>query len=246
MRYRRLLLSSACAAGMVLTHCSARAQGFTFVAADTLLMVSLGDEAVFNTTVRNTGPSPITIAFVRTLNDLPSDWQSSMCFSLCFAPFIDSIATTSAYGSSPVNPGDSRQFSLHVLSQTNPGTGVVRIVAKDAANPSNHLALTFRTTASAAAAPGVDHLPTRFSLSQNYPNPFNPSTAIGYELSAVSCVTLKVYDVLGREVASLADENKPAGSYIVRFDGGDIASGVYVYRLFAGSFVATRKLVLQK
>lgn len=89
-------------------------------------------------------------------------------------------------------------------------------------------------------------LPAAFSLSQNYPNPFNPATTIGYQLSAVSHVTLKVYDLLGREVATLVNDEHPAGSYIVTFDAAGLASGVYIYKMHAGEFVQTRRMVLLK
>ena len=89
-------------------------------------------------------------------------------------------------------------------------------------------------------------LPTRFSLSQNYPNPFNPTTDISYELSSESFVTLKVYNVLGQEVATLVNELKQAGSYTIRFDAGGLASGVYFYRLTAGNFSETKRLMLVK
>ncbi len=85
-----------------------------------------------------------------------------------------------------------------------------------------------------------------FRLEQNYPNPFNPSTAISYKLSAVSFVTLKVYDILGREVAVLVNERKGPGRYEVRFDASGLGSGVYVYRLVAGDLVRSRKLILLK
>ena len=90
------------------------------------------------------------------------------------------------------------------------------------------------------------HPPFEFSLSQNYPNPFNPTTVISYQLSAVSRVALKVYDVLGREVVTLVNERQKAGSYSVNFDASALPSGVYFYRITAGSFVATKKLVVVK
>ncbi len=94
-------------------------------------------------------------------------------------------------------------------------------------------------------------VPSQFSLYQNYPNPFNPTTAISYQLSAVSHVTLKVYDVLGREVETLVDEVQKIGRYEVRFDGLRLASGVYFCRLVAvgntgQEFESTKKLVLMK
>lgn len=259
--FYRHLIFYACTAGLLLTRGAAWAQGFTFIAADTVLLAPLGSEVIFNTTVQNTGSSQITLAFVRTVNDLPADWQSSLCFSLCFAPFIDSIATTGTFGSSPINPGDSRVFSVHVLPQTTPGTGVVRIVTKDVANPSDQIALTFRTTATSTSAPIVGDATFEFSLSQNYPNPFNPSTVIGFRLPASgqagiaqgAHVTLKVYDPLGREVATLVNESKPAGAHAVRFDGSALATGIYYYRLEVSAssrqsagFVSTKKFMLLK
>jgi hypothetical protein len=87
-------------------------------------------------------------------------------------------------------------------------------------------------------------IPTGFSLMQNYPNPFNPVTVVGYQLPAVSDVRLGVYDLLGREVAVLVNEKEAAGTHEVKFDGSGLASGVYLYRLTAGDFIQTRKLVL--
>jgi hypothetical protein len=89
-------------------------------------------------------------------------------------------------------------------------------------------------------------VPQRFSLAQNYPNPFNPSTTIKYELPKSSHVSLSVYDILGREVSLLVNERRDAGVYEVKFDGSNLASGVYFYRLQAGDFVAAKKLLLIK
>jgi hypothetical protein len=88
--------------------------------------------------------------------------------------------------------------------------------------------------------------PTGFALSQNYPNPFNPTTSINFTVAQRSNVTLKVYDMLGREVASLVNEVKDQGSYNVNFDAAKLASGTYVYKLTAGNFVETKKMVLLK
>jgi hypothetical protein len=89
-------------------------------------------------------------------------------------------------------------------------------------------------------------LPETFELSQNYPNPFNPSTTISFYLPSASDVSLKVYNVLGQEVTTLVDGSLTAGQHEVRFDAGNIASGVYFYRISAGSFVETRKMLLTK
>ena len=88
--------------------------------------------------------------------------------------------------------------------------------------------------------------PTKFSLEQNYPNPFNPSTSIQYAISSRQFVTLKVYDVLGKEVATLVNKEKPAGMYNVQFTMSNLSSGVYYYELRARDFVETKKMVLMK
>jgi Secretion system C-terminal sorting domain len=83
-------------------------------------------------------------------------------------------------------------------------------------------------------------------LSQNYPNPFNPSTKISWQSPVGSWQTLKVYDMLGREVATLVDEYRPAGNYEVEFSATTLSSGIYFYKIQAGEFVSVRKMVLQK
>lgn len=88
--------------------------------------------------------------------------------------------------------------------------------------------------------------PSSFELAQNYPNPFNPSTVISYSLPENEFVALKVYDVLGKEVASLVNEQKPAGKYSVNFNASELGSGVYFYTLKAGAQVQSRKMILVK
>ncbi len=104
-----------------------------------------------------------------------------------------------------------------------------------------------KTTAVTAVANGI--APNEFALSQNYPNPFNPSTKIEYSLEKPAQVSLTVYDLLGNVVATLVNGHQEAGSYTVPFTAGNtstMATGVYIYRLKAGSFVSTKKLVLMK
>ena len=88
--------------------------------------------------------------------------------------------------------------------------------------------------------------PTVYSLSQNYPNPFNPVTKISYAIPVEEFVTLKVYDLLGKEVATLVNEQKAPGNFTVQFDASKLTSGMYMYSLKAGSFSVTKKLLLVK
>ena len=89
-------------------------------------------------------------------------------------------------------------------------------------------------------------IPEKFSLSQNYPNPFNPSTDISFSVPQSGEVTLKIYDLLGREVATLINKELNAGTYSTKFEAGNLASGVYIYRLSARNFSSTKKMVLLK
>jgi photosystem II stability/assembly factor-like uncharacterized protein len=93
-------------------------------------------------------------------------------------------------------------------------------------------------------------VPDKFDLAQNYPNPFNPSTVISYQLPVTGIVTLKVYNVIGQEVAEIVNEVKQAGVHTVQFDGSNLASGVYMYKLSVGdgpgNFVSTKKMMLIK
>ena len=86
----------------------------------------------------------------------------------------------------------------------------------------------------------------KFELKQNYPNPFNPSTRISYAIPSASFVNLKVYDIIGNEIAVLVNEGKQAGNYQIDFDATELTGGVYFYQLLTGSFVETKKMILMK
>jgi hypothetical protein len=130
----------------------------------------------------------------------------------------------------------------------------VRFVVINTNTTSNavHTLVASGSTTTDVTGPGTT--PAAFRLEQNYPNPFNPATVIRYQLPAATSVNLAVYDLLGREVALLVNEKKPAGSYVVQFsakggsasggDGSRLSSGVYIYRLSAGQYVESRRMVL--
>jgi len=93
---------------------------------------------------------------------------------------------------------------------------------------------------------GEETTPVAFEVSQNYPNPFNPSTSIKFSLPERTHVTLKVYNLLGKEIATLVNGDFSAGRHDVQWNASDVASGVYMYRIQAGNFVETRRLTLIK
>lgn len=90
------------------------------------------------------------------------------------------------------------------------------------------------------------YVPKNYFLYQNYPNPFNPSTKIKYSVPKTSFVNITVYDILGREIATLVNEEKSPGNYEVEFDGGNLSNGIYLYRMQSGEFSETKKLILLK
>jgi hypothetical protein len=146
-----------------------------------------------------------------------------------------------------VAPGDSAAIELRVhpaglrndtlytgrltIAGNTPDVGIVRLALRTS-NPVS------------VGESGV--VPAAFVLEQNYPNPFNPTTDIRFQITDYGLVTLKVYDVLGREVATLVNEARPAGTYSVRWNASGMASGMYYYRLRSGNAVAIRKLLILK
>ena len=89
-------------------------------------------------------------------------------------------------------------------------------------------------------------IPKEYSLYQNYPNPFNPNTTIKYDLPKDGLVSLEIFDILGRRITTLVNENRNAGSYEQTFNASSLASGVYVYKLQAGDFISSKKMILLK
>ena len=117
-----------------------------------------------------------------------------------------------------------------------------RTIEKPITAPAGYYKYTYEN----ATSIGNGSTPVSFTLDQNYPNPFNPITTIKYSVPASSFITLKVYDMLGKEVASLVNERKDAGNYLINFNGNNFSSGVYYYKLIAGDYTSVRSMVLVK
>jgi hypothetical protein len=143
---------------------------------------------------------------------------------------------------------------LDYFSSANPDSAWIEVTIQNGLNDTLHLGTGYvfddlAFEGSATAVPQTQEKPSSFALEQNYPNPFNPETSIRYDLPEASHVRLAVYNPLGQEVALLIQEQEPAGSYQVKFNGNSLPSGMYFYRLeavagSAKSFVQTRRLVL--
>ncbi len=212
---------------------------YAVAAIDTNVFISVND-SVFLTT--NLG-----ITWTNVSNNLPSD--RVLCFTKygqnIFAGTQDNgIWVTSDYGAIWVQVNEGL---------TSVSTDVNALIVSGsylyAGRGGNSVSAwgVFRRPLSEMSVELIDsQLPENFGLKQNYPNPFNPSTKIEFQIPSSAFVELKVFDLLGREVATLANEEMQPGNYETTFDGEGLASGVYFYRLQAGEFGQTRKLLLQK
>ena len=133
------------------------------------------------------------------------------------------------------------------LEQTSGATGTLKDLYFT--SPTNGYAVGFGTILHYTLLTDIEQQPTQpteFKLEQNYPNPFNPSTSIQYAIGSTQLVQLKVYDVLGNEIATLVNEEKAAGIYNVQFTMNNLSTGIYFYKLTAGEYVSTKKMILIK
>jgi hypothetical protein len=201
----------------------------------------------------DTTGNPSTFGFLTA----PGDGLRQSCTSITVAwsRAADPNQNTLTYGIHFFGPGVDTTFATGDTSATflagplQPGssyilTGTVTDGNNTTAS-SNSLSFPAASTFTDVHLP-EKALPTTYALAQNYPNPFNPTTVVSYQLPAVSDVRLVVYDLLGREVAVLLNERELPGQYEVTFDGARLSSGVYFYRLFAGSYAETKKMLAMK
>jgi hypothetical protein len=163
--------------------------------------------------------------------------------ALGFAVFIDQSASEFTQFSLPINYSDtgdpdSAAISVAILRQDTAEVNVGSYFILDD--------LVFENGSSVPERPATHAIPAAFSLHQNYPNPFNPSTTIAFDLQKAGRISLRVFDLLGREVAVLKDGFVESGMHCVLFNGGNLSSGIYFARLDAGSFSQTKKLMLLK
>jgi hypothetical protein len=222
------------------------AQEISFEPLNTFLYELPGTEVVFEINVTNLSAQDQTVFIVRTINNLPASWTSSLCFDLCFSSEVDSIATTDTFGSTPLSPGETRVMSLHIFTDASIATGNVQLQAGTFHNPESRITKDFIATTDPSVNVNETIQLKNYSLSQNYPNPFNPSTKINYNVAVPGFVQLKVYNVLGVEISALVSEQKYAGNYTVDFDASKLSSGVYFYSLSVNNFNQTRKMILEK
>ncbi len=232
-----------------------KAQEIQVIVHRTNIDSTLGSEMIFDIEVINISQAQVTVFEIRTINILPDNWTSSLCFGVnCFAPFVDSIATTSSYNSNPLNPDDTLFTSLHVFADNvTTGTANVQLQIGTFRNPTVRTTLDFVATVNPVSVEDEKAVVKDFYLQQNYPNPFNPSTKINFGLKKASNVEISVYNILGNKVATLLNGYKSAGNHSVTFNTSDLSegkkelsSGIYFYRIVTNEFVQTKKMILEK
>lgn len=205
-------------------------------------------EIVIDFEVVNISNEEQIIFEVRTIDNLPLNWLSSLCFGeFCFPSEFDSIITAPPFPQPPLQPGDTLLTSLHVFTdEISIGTAYIQIQVGTLNDPDNRTTIDFVVTTDPAVDVNEEEIPNKYLLAQNYPNPFNPSTKIYYSIKEGGLVSLKVYNILGVEIADLINEYKSAGSYAASFDAAKFSSGVYIYRLSVNGFTQARKMILEK
>ena len=197
-----------------------------YVETDSITALGFTTVSIYNTHVENTVdaygtmtlPGDITVEALRVRSDLTSS-GSSYTRNISYL-FITNTGT---------------QFSVEAADTNSSSSGVIPVQG-----------ITYINAGVTGVRQADNNVPQNFQLEQNYPNPFNPTTQINYSIPSSQKVSLKVYDELGKEVATLVNNEQAAGNYTVDFDASRFASGVYFYRIQAGSFIQMKKMILMK
>jgi hypothetical protein len=188
--------------------------------------------------------------YVVKKNSLPENWTSYFCLSSCFAASLDSLTITEDFGADTLASGETAVGSLHINIGETEGTGTVKLKVGDLNNPSDVKSFNIVGTTSTVSVEDNSRLPANFSLNQNYPNPFNPTTTISFTLPKSEHVLLKVYNVLGKEVATVINRQLSKGKHQVQFSShikqSNLSSGVYYYKISTNSFSDIKKMILIK
>lgn len=230
--------------GMLFPVFSVNAQDIEVIRGDSVIYGTPGvTELVLYAHVVNISAVDQTVFLVRTEEVLPANWLSELCFDVnCYPPNVDSVVTTEAF-----HPGDTVEVTVHFLPDPSvAGTGHVQIQLGTIHNPNERTTLNLTASTEPSAVDDQTNSLKEFRLVQNYPNPFNPSTTISFNIAQRSNVSLKVYNITGKEVATLVNGEKEPGSYRVNFNAEKLSSGIYFYKISAGNFTSVRKMILIK
>lgn len=238
MKYIKFILSICIA---LLIASNSYSQTFSFTRTSPAMEHGSLDSAFIkcHAEINNLTASTFYITFRLANINVPSTWDVGICtWVQCYGPGADSITESCPPGIQIVD--------LYFYHNGFPGTGYASIIAKKFINPSENYTVNFGGTTDPIGIKQISSVVKDFNLGQNYPNPFNPSTKINFSIPSNDYVFLRVYDILGREVKTLVDNQLKAGEYEFEFDAHNLTSGVYYYSLRAGENVSVKKMVLVK
>ena len=226
---------------------------FNITYPDTAIFVTPDTTVDFAGYIYNLSSDSLHLAVVRTINDLPSGWYSSICLdSLCLLQTVDSTTVD-------LGQGDSVKYGL-LITANSTGYGHIQLDFFDQGNENDHIFVNINIySGSTVSITNGELLPAQSHLYQNYPNPFNPVTTLRFDLRSDTFVNIIIYDMMGQTVRTLVNENHSAGLKSIRWNatddnGSPVPAGIYFYTLQTSGLAAnsgyrffkTRKMVLLK
>ena len=225
-----------------------RNPSFQFIHENTEIHSSIDTTVRFNGLIYNLSNDAVHITIMRTINDIPQDWNSSICLGMsCYSPSTDSIAIE-------IYEGDSASCGLSIQINGQ-GEGVIELHLfniNDTSDSRNvDISINSTPTVSIHENEHEKYLVKKFGLGDNYPNPFNPSTSISYVLEENGMVSLLIYDMRGRLVSTLFEGRQNSGYHTMDWNGtdglgGPISAGSYIYTIQVGNEMITKKMTLLK
>jgi len=198
--------------------------------------------------VKNLTSSPITIRIQRERNDLPPGWSTYFCLEQCWAPETSDVEDV-------LEAGKTSLLKVTFGTSSTPGRGETDFVLSLVSNPSEKYSVSFSVTTSLTSLSDRNSNPSSVTLAQNYPNPFSVSEAsistIGYTSPRNGRVTLRIYNLLGREVRTLINEVRPAGVFNVTWDARDnrgnlVPTGIYIYKISSRQTTVSRRMLVTR
>jgi len=235
MKTKILLL----AAGILLATLPARAQTFSFVMqTDTIVCGNPGDVIYVYANVTNTTATSQSLDMIRVENNIPANWETTICIDVCYQPWVDSAQVS--FGAN-----ETKIFIFHFYTDISaPDSGNARVIFRTVSNPAE--VISQRLYGKTNCVLGVGDIANSDLKLSLYPNPASSFSAITFSLPYPDVVTVSIYDLAGKRIADVGSSQKSAGSHSVPFDAGALAPSTYLLKLQTTRFSQTRKIILTK